>query len=90
MKWLGVLAFLLVAAQGVLGGLRVTMHMDSLGIFHGVLAQFFFRFDVRPRAVHEPLVDGTPNSSSASFRDVRRRSTCRSGDRRSVARTCFY
>jgi cytochrome c oxidase assembly protein subunit 15 len=42
MKWLGVLAFLLVAAQGVLGGLRVTMHMDSLGIFHGVLAQFFF------------------------------------------------
>ncbi len=33
---------LLVVAQGVLGGLRVTMHMDSLGIFHGVLAQFFF------------------------------------------------
>ena len=42
MKWLGMLAFLLVVAQGVLGGLRVTMHMDSLGIFHGVLAQFFF------------------------------------------------
>src|SRR5208337_4033693 len=42
MKWLGVIAFLLVVAQGVLGGLRVTMHMDSLGIFHGVLAQFFF------------------------------------------------
>jgi len=41
-KWLGVTAFLLVVAQGVLGGLRVTMHMDSLGIFHGVLAQFFF------------------------------------------------
>ena len=42
MKWLGVAAFLLVIAQGVLGGLRVTMHMDSLGIFHGVLAQSFF------------------------------------------------
>jgi cytochrome c oxidase assembly protein subunit 15 len=42
MKWLGVTAFLLVVAQGVLGGLRVTMHMDSLGIFHGVLAQTFF------------------------------------------------
>src|ERR1039457_6749849 len=42
MHWLGVIAFLLVVAQGVLGGLRVTMHMDSLGIFHGVLAQFFF------------------------------------------------
>jgi cytochrome c oxidase assembly protein subunit 15 len=42
MKWLGVIAFLLVVAQGVLGGLRVTMKMDSLGVFHGVLAQTFF------------------------------------------------
>src|SRR5271156_2803751 len=42
MKWLGVTAFLLVVAQGVLGGLRVTMKMDSLGIFHGVIAQSFF------------------------------------------------
>jgi cytochrome c oxidase assembly protein subunit 15 len=42
MKWLGVLAFILVVAQGILGGLRVTMKMDSLGIFHGVLAQSFF------------------------------------------------
>ncbi len=42
MQWLGVLGFLLVVAQGVLGGLRVTLHRDSLGIFHGVLAQLFF------------------------------------------------
>ena len=42
MKWLGVTAFLLVVAQGVLGGLRVTMHMDSLGVFHGVVAQSYF------------------------------------------------
>jgi heme a synthase len=42
MKWLGVIAFLLVVAQGVLGGLRVTMKMDNLGIFHGVIAQTFF------------------------------------------------
>ena len=42
MKWLGVIAFLLVVAQGVLGGLRVTMKMDSLGVFHGVIAQSFF------------------------------------------------
>jgi len=42
MKWLGVIAFLLVIAQGILGGLRVTMKMDSLGIFHGVIAQTFF------------------------------------------------
>jgi cytochrome c oxidase assembly protein subunit 15 len=42
MKWLGVAAFLGVVAQGVLGGLRVTLAMDSLGIFHGVIAQSFF------------------------------------------------
>ena len=42
MKWLALAAFLGVVAQGVLGGLRVTMKMDSLGIFHGVVAQSFF------------------------------------------------
>jgi len=42
MRWLGVAAFLGVVAQGVLGGLRVTLHMDSLGIFHGTIAQLFF------------------------------------------------
>jgi len=42
MHWLGVAAFLGVVAQGVLGGLRVTLHMDALGIFHGTIAQLFF------------------------------------------------
>ncbi len=42
MRWLGVLAFVLVALQGVLGGLRVTLDMDKLGIVHGALAQLFF------------------------------------------------
>ena len=42
MRWLGVLAFVLVTLQGVLGGLRVTLHMDKLGIVHGALAQLFF------------------------------------------------
>jgi cytochrome c oxidase assembly protein subunit 15 len=42
MHVLGLLAFLGVVAQGILGGLRVTMHMDSLGIFHGAVAQAFF------------------------------------------------
>src|SRR5882724_8244482 len=42
MKWLGVIAFFGVVAQGILGGLRVTMKMNSLGIFHGVIAQAFF------------------------------------------------
>ena len=42
MQWLGVIAFLLVVAQGVLGGLRVTLKMDDLGIVHGVVGQSFF------------------------------------------------
>jgi len=42
MRWLGVVAFLGVIAQGILGGLRVTMHMDSLGVFHATIAQLFF------------------------------------------------
>ncbi len=42
MKWLGVTAFLLVVAQGVLGGLRVTLKMDNLGAVHGVVGQSFF------------------------------------------------
>jgi heme a synthase len=42
MAWLGVAAFLLVVAQGVLGGLRVRWSMDSLGIYHGIIAQSFF------------------------------------------------
>jgi cytochrome c oxidase assembly protein subunit 15 len=42
MKWLGVVAFLLVIAQGVLGGLRVTLDMDNLGAIHGIVGQSFF------------------------------------------------
>jgi cytochrome c oxidase assembly protein subunit 15 len=42
MKWLGVIAFLLVVAQGVLGGLRVTLKMNNLGVIHGVVGQSFF------------------------------------------------
>ena len=41
MRWLGVAAFLGVAAQGVLGGLRVVWHMDNIGIIHGAVAQSF-------------------------------------------------
>lgn len=42
MKWLGFAAFLLVIAQGVLGGLRVTLKLDNLGAIHGVVGQSFF------------------------------------------------
>ena len=37
----GLLALVLVIAQGILGGLRVTAVADWLGIFHGTLAQCF-------------------------------------------------
>jgi cytochrome c oxidase assembly protein subunit 15 len=42
LKWLGVVAFLAVVLQAVLGGLRVILFKDQIGIFHGTLAQLFF------------------------------------------------
>jgi heme a synthase len=42
LRWLGVLAFFLVVLQGVLGGLRVTLFKDEIGIFHATLGQVFF------------------------------------------------
>ena len=43
-KWVRVLGFVALAAvivQGILGGLRVTMLKDEIGIFHACLAQAF-------------------------------------------------
>lgn len=42
LKKLGVVAFIAVVLQGVLGGLRVTAMKDEIGIFHATLAQAFF------------------------------------------------
>ncbi len=42
LRWLGVAAFLSVVLQGVLGGLRVVLIKDELGIVHATLAQLFF------------------------------------------------
>ena len=39
---MGWFAFALVQIQGLLGGLRVVMFKDEIGIFHGTLAQLFF------------------------------------------------
>lgn len=41
LQWLGVAALLLVILQGVLGGLRVRLNMNDLGIPHGAVAQIF-------------------------------------------------
>ena len=42
LRWLGVIAFFGVVLQGVLGGLRVVLFKDQIGIFHAALAQAFF------------------------------------------------
>ena len=42
LRWLGVGAFVAVALQGLLGGLRVTLLKDQIGIVHATLAQSFF------------------------------------------------
>jgi heme a synthase len=39
---LGVAAFLAVCLQGLLGGLRVSLYKDEIGILHATLAQSFF------------------------------------------------
>jgi heme a synthase len=39
---LGWIAFGLVQFQGLLGGLRVVLYKDQIGVFHGTLAQLFF------------------------------------------------
>src|SRR5882757_1515459 len=36
-RWLGVIAFFTVALQGLLGGLRVVLFKDQIGIFHAAL-----------------------------------------------------
>ena len=42
LRWLGVIALFAVVLQGVLGGLRVVLFKDEIGIFHATLAQLFF------------------------------------------------
>lgn len=41
-KIFGIAAFVAVCLQGLLGGLRVTLYKDEIGIFHALLAQSFF------------------------------------------------
>jgi heme a synthase len=41
-RGLGVVAVVLVAAQGLLGGLRVVLRQDALAVVHGCVAQLFF------------------------------------------------
>ena len=74
MHWLGVAAFLLVVAQGVLGGLRVVLADAQLGIFHAIIGAIVFRSDLCAIAlVHQPLVAEleAPTSSDPTGRKLR-------------------
>jgi cytochrome c oxidase assembly protein subunit 15 len=42
LRYLGLAAFFAVVLQGVLGGLRVVLYKDQIGILHAALAQCFF------------------------------------------------
>jgi cytochrome c oxidase assembly protein subunit 15 len=42
LRWWGIMALAAVILQGVLGGLRVVLFKDELGILHAGLAQLFF------------------------------------------------
>ncbi len=41
-RWLGLLALVLVIVQGILGGLRVVLLEQNLAVVHGCIAQAFF------------------------------------------------
>lgn len=42
LRRLGLIAFFAVVLQGILGGMRVVLFKDQIGIFHATLAQLFF------------------------------------------------
>jgi cytochrome c oxidase assembly protein subunit 15 len=54
LRGLGLLAVVLVSAQGLLGGLRVLWLRDALAIVHGCLAQAFFALGVVLAVVTSP------------------------------------
>ncbi len=41
LRWLAMTAFFAVILQGILGGLRVVLFRDQIGVFHATLAQLF-------------------------------------------------
>lgn len=46
LRWLGIAALALVILQGVIGGLRVVLHEQTLAIVHAAFAQAFFALTV--------------------------------------------
>jgi len=68
---LGYLALFLVALQGVLGGLRVTMLKDEIGIFHACLAQAFLGLLAVIALVTTNFWQSLPNGDLAKFRGIK-------------------
>ena len=62
---LGILALVAVILQGVLGGLRVTLLKDQIGVFHACLAQAFFGLLVFIGVVRSDLWQRGPMTRSA-------------------------
>jgi cytochrome c oxidase assembly protein subunit 15 len=83
LRWLGMVALAAVIVQGVLGGLRVVLYQDEIGILHAMLAQVFFvliaaivLFTSRWwNELPSPLIplpsDGRAEQPSAHFRRLR-------------------
>ncbi len=64
---LGVVALLAVILQGILGGLRVTMLKDEIGIFHACLAQAFLALIVFIALVTSKFWHALPNATPKEF-----------------------
>ncbi|MGB8355469.1 MAG: COX15/CtaA family protein [Chthoniobacteraceae bacterium] len=71
MKMLGLAAFLLVAAQGVLGGLRVAMSSVTFAMLHGCTAQAFLCVLVFISAALSPWWNAAP-AAGENLRGIRR------------------
>ncbi|MFI0347454.1 MAG: heme A synthase [Chthoniobacterales bacterium] len=67
-RFLALAAVIAVVIQGLLGGLRVTLYKDEIGIFHAILAQSFFSLLVIFSVVTSPafISEHWFNDSSAA------------------------
>lgn len=82
-RWLGMAALAAVIVQGVLGGLRVVLFKDEIGIFHATLAQLFFVlvcvialltsrwWNQLPSALSPLPSDGSGEQQSAALRGMK-------------------
>jgi cytochrome c oxidase assembly protein subunit 15 len=83
LRWLGMVALAAVIVQGVLGGLRVVLYQDEIGIFHATLAQVFFVlicaialltsrwWTALPSPLIPLLSDGRAEQPSVAFRGLK-------------------